>query len=491
MTAMDIPDHARTTIARRRMLAGGETVVAGVSGGPDSTALAHVLAECRRELDLVLHIAHFNHHLRPDAAEDAAAVAHLARSLGCPYHEGGDDVRASARREHRSPEDAARRLRYAFLISTARTVGADVAATGHTLDDQAETVLLRLIRGSGPHGLIGILPVRVIGGIRVIRPLIDVVHADIEAYLRERGIPWRDDPTNQDLAILRNRVRRVLLPILAGYNHDVRHALARLADLVRDEEEAAGELFKRQLNSVLSHDGRITRIWVTEFSGLPAALQRRALREAVRHVRGNVETVAFVHLDGARRMILDGRSGATAELPGGVRVRRLRKTVEVSIEPQETPPENSTSEYVLPVPGSVVAAEFAIQVVASVLDRSAPGVGDAAPEAGSPASDVGGPVEGPLAQGLVIDAGLARHGLLIRSPRPGDRFEPSGMGGRTKKVMDYLSDAGVPRHRRRYVPVLVTKTGQILWIIGMRAAHGVHPVAEGRHVRVVARRLRA
>lgn len=323
------------TIRRRGMLAGGERVVVAVSGGPDSTVLVSVLAALRDDLRLELHVAHLNHGLRPDASEDAVAVAGMAERLGYPYHGGTRDVRGAAARSGRSIEDAARDARYGFLTEVARRIGATVIATGHTRDDQAETVLMRLLRGSGPRGLAGIPPVRPHAGLRVIRPLIDAARADIAGYLARTRLAAREDPTNQDLAMLRNRVRLVLLPILEGYNSDVRRALARLAELLRDEADALDALSAPEIDAVLHETDATVHIPSAAFARLPVALQRRALREAIRRARGNGAPIAFVHIEEARLGVLSGRPGGVWETPGGVRIFRRPEAIEITVESRE------------------------------------------------------------------------------------------------------------------------------------------------------------
>ena len=463
----------RDTLLRYHMLAGGETVVVAVSGGPDSTALLHLLTALRGDFRLSLHVAHFNHLLRPEAGQDAAFVAEMSRKLGWPYHQGSGETRTYAEREHLSLEDAARRLRYEFLIGVAREAGAPVAATAHTQDDQAETVVMRLLRGSGLWGLTGIPPVRTHEGVRLIRPLIDVPHAEIEAYLRAAGIPWREDPTNQDLTILRNVIRSVFLPTLEGYNPDVRQSLARLADLLRDDAEALEQLAAPHLAGVLSDGPGAVRIAREPFSRLPVALQRRVVREAVRRAHGNLSGVEFVHVEGARHVILEGRPGATCELPGGLRVRRLSADAEVSGgESSGAVP----GEYRLDVPGSVVAAEFGVQLVATDVALDA--------------REVRLRASHPTPQEIVLDRERTGGTVVLRGPRVGERFAPWGMRGRTKKVSDYLIERRVPRHRRRFVPIVATPQGEILWIVGMRASESARVTTQTtRVVRLEARRL--
>jgi len=472
--------RVRETIRRHRMLSGGETVMAAVSGGPDSTALATVLAEVREDLHLTLHIAHFNHGLRPDAAEDALAVAALSRSLGCAYHEGAEDVRAHAARHGTSIEDAARRLRYAFLASVAHAQHAAAIATGHTRDDQAETVLIRLLRGSGLRGLTGIPPVRPHGDVRVIRPLIETPRAEIEEYLHRRGLAARDDPTNRDLSILRNRVRLVLLPILEGYNPDVRRALVRVADLLREDADTLDALAAPRLEAVLDSAPGAVRIAFEAFASLPVALQRRALLEAVRRMQGKAQPIGFVHIEEARGGLLEGRIGAVWEVPGGVRVVQGPEAIEVTAiaSGTGTPEAGVPAEYRLEVPGQVLAPEFDVQLVATEVPADAPGV---RARAGQPAADE-----------IIMDGARAGRLLIVRGPRPGDRFRPLGMRGRSKKIADYLVEARVPRTRRRWVPVLTTADGEVLWVVGLRATETARLGPRARAaVRVEARWLRA
>jgi tRNA(Ile)-lysidine synthase len=454
------------------MLDGGETVVAAVSGGADSIALARSLAEIAREIGLTLHIAHLDHRLRPDSDEDAAFVAGMSRALGFEHHQAAADPRTLAGQEGLSVEEAARRLRYEFLIRVAREVGAQAVATGHTLDDQAETVLMRLLRGSGLVGLAGIPPVRRSGEVSIIRPLIETTREDVEAYLQAVGAGWRRDSTNRDLAILRNRIRLVLLPALEGYNPDVRRTLARVAGLLRDEAEAIETIAAAQISDTLSGESGIVRIAPDRFARLPAALQRRALREAVRRVRGNLRAVRFVQIEGARHLVLEGQVGSWIPLPGGVRVTRLAAAAEVAGECAGQTP----GLYVVKVPGRVVAVDFGVQLTAEELTRD-----QFEAERHLVRRDA-----------VVLDAAQVGDELVLRGPQPGDRFAPVGMNGRTKMVGDYLRDEKIARHRRVSIPVLTTRDGTIVWIIGLRAAeHARTTPATTRAIRVVARPLRA
>ena len=467
-------DRVRETIRRHAMLTGGETVVVAVSGGPDSTALIRAMVALGREMHSSLHVAHLNHGLRGGAAEDAAFVAALSQALGLAHHAESADARSLAAREGLSLEDAGRRLRYGFLTRIAKEVGASAIATGHTLDDQAETVLLRLLRGSGLDGLAGIPPVRQSEGVRVVRPLLEVTRAEVLAYLKEIGAGWREDPTNQNRDILRNRIRLVLLPALEGYNPDVRRTLARVAGLLHDDAEALRSLAAAEIGEALSGDSGSVRVSRTAFARLPAALQRRALREAVQRVRGNLNGVRFVHIEGARQLVLAGEAGAWLPLPGGVRVTRVSGGAEVAVRT----PTRVPSAYRLPVPGDVVALDFGVHMSAETIPA------DRLPAQVSPREMA--------PNTMTMDADVITGDLVVRGPKSGDRFAPWGMGGRTKLVADYLRDEGVPRYRRALTPVLTTGDDVIVWVVGMRASDvGRITSATKRAVRIVARPLRA
>jgi tRNA(Ile)-lysidine synthase len=459
------------------MLDGGETVVIAASGGADSTALVHALADLRIDLRLRIHLAHLNHALRPDAGADAAFVSRMSAAFSFSYHESTINPRALAIEEGLSLEDAGRRLRYEFLTKLAEEIGAQVVATGHTLDDQAETVLMRLLRGSGLEGLGGIPPVRSEGGVRIIRPLIEATRVEIEAYLKARGVQWREDSTNRDPAILRNRIRHSLLPALEGYNPNVRQALARLAGLVRDDAEALGTLADAQIADTLSGGPGAVRIELVPFARLHVALQRRALRAAVQRVHGNLHSLRFVHLEQARQLALEGHAGSWLSLPGGIRVMRLDGHLEMIAGVRAV---QGPGEYRLPVPGRIVAVEFGVQLAAEEL----------AGRDGQIDSDEGSGGSGPME--ILLDGGGLGESMILRGPRRGDRFAPAGMGGKTKTVADFLSDEKVARHRRAFTPVLTTDGGEIVWIVGLRPAEAARITpATTRVVRVRARPLRA
>jgi tRNA(Ile)-lysidine synthase len=284
----------RETCRRERLISGGDRLVIGLSGGADSVTLAHLLPEVARGFGAeVVALAHLNHQLRPDADQDEAFCHTVAARLDLPLETGRADVRAEAARARTSLEDAGRTVRYAFLKDVARARGATSVAVAHTLNDQAETVLLRLCRGAGPTGLAGIYP----RAGQVIRPLLDVRRLEVEAWLAAERLAYRDDPTNRDLSIPRNRIRHELLPYLARHaGEGILAVLARQAVIAREDADYLEHVATETTASlVLERDGR-TVIPVASLLALPPALRRRVVRQALQRRAGG-RFVGFDHVD--------------------------------------------------------------------------------------------------------------------------------------------------------------------------------------------------
>jgi len=301
----------RRTILRHALCPDASRVLVGVSGGSDSVALLRALLELARTSEYgVAGVAHFNHRLRATAARDEAFCRDLAGSLGLPFLADGADVAAYAATERCSVEDAARRLRYEFLDRAAQDAGADRVAVGHTLDDQAETVLLKLMRGAGPSGLAGVYPKK--GA--VIRPLLDVSRSELRAWLASLGQAWVDDETNDDLSNPRNRVRHRVLPELdAAYGGSTRAAIARSAELAREDGHWLDELAAGRYRTLVAVGQDCLRLDVAALAAEPPALLRRVLWQAMRARAGGRE-IGLEHVELALA-VLRGYSRA-ADVPG-------------------------------------------------------------------------------------------------------------------------------------------------------------------------------
>jgi tRNA(Ile)-lysidine synthase len=300
----------RRAVERLGVPARGDTIVVALSGGPDSVALLDVLASLAPARGWRLVAAHLDHGLRPGSGEDAAFCRRLCAGLGVPLRVGAADVRARLRRERGGVEEAGRLERYAFLRAVKRQEGAAAVAVAHTRDDQAETFLLRLLRGSGSRGLASM---RERSG-DVVRPLLGVSRRQVLAHLRERGLSWLEDPTNQDLNLLRNRVRHELIPYLeARFNPRVRETLARSARLLSDEVDAAAPLAEALwMRAARLSDGEVA-LSRAALKEAPVALARAVVRRAV-ETSGGLRSLGLGHVDRVLE-IARSASGASRRLP--------------------------------------------------------------------------------------------------------------------------------------------------------------------------------
>jgi tRNA(Ile)-lysidine synthase len=428
-------------IEENGLFAPGDTVVVAVSGGADSVALLDMLASFG-ELRLNLVVAHLNHMLRgAESDADEEFVRQLAENYGVPAVVRRVDVYEVARQERRSLEDAGRTARYAFLDDVAASHGANAVALAHHSDDQAETVLLRLLRGSGGSGLCAMSP-RSAG--RYVRPLLCLNRSEIEEYLMARALSWRNDSSNRSVEFLRNRIRHELLPFLSGYNPSISDRLAATAEALAGDEEVLSALtdeafarhFVRGDNSVSLN---ITGVR-TELRGI----RIRLYRQAILLVKGDLERISFSHLKAIDRMVFSQKPNLSATLPDGLMASRCYDQISFASK-METAcllPRNIRIDGpgIYPLSGGEALS----------VDYCNPPEG--------PASNIGtmeyfDPVEAPFP-------------WMVRTFLPGDRISPFGMTGH-KKVKDLFIDLKIPQADRRLIPLLFCDD-TLLWVAGIR-----------------------
>ena len=428
-----------------QMLERGHTVLVAVSGGADSMALLHMLWQLREPLALQLCVAHLNHQMRPNATEDARFVETTARHLGIRCICDTRDVPTYQRQHKLSPEDAARQLRYAFLRATATQLGADRIAVGHTADDQAETVLLHLLRGSGLRGLCGIPPVRG----PIVRPLMHVSRADIMDYVRTHRLLFREDPSNDQRQYTRNRIRLDLLPALRQhYNPRLLQTLCRTAQLLADDEAALQTMAHQHfLAARLAATSGAMALQIAVLTSLPLALQRRVLREALTEVMGGLQGVTATHIAAIVALLRSGAGNQRLTLPQGVVVERR---YDVLLIHRQAPTAVVHVDVSLPVPGVCRVEALGVTITSDQLPRHA--------------------VAGPFPSGDVtwLDAESVGQDVRVRTRRSGDRLQPLG-SVYAKKLKAFLIDAKIPQALRDRLPLVVTSTG-IAWVAGVRPA---------------------
>jgi tRNA(Ile)-lysidine synthase len=455
----------------------GATLVVGVSGGPDSLCLLGALHALTRsgvaEAPGALVVAHLDHGLRgAEGARDAAWVAEFAARLDLRYVTETADVKRLALDEQRSLEDAARCVRYAFLRRVAYEVAAERICVGHTRDDQAETVAMHWLRGSGLAGLAGMAPLE--GAIA--RPLLDIARQDTEAYCAGRGWEPRRDLTNADPAFLRNRIRRELLPALAAYNPRITRVLTDNAALIAADDAYLEALTSAAWSAVLLEETaeRVT-LALPPLREVPGALRHRLLRRACARLTRGEHLPEARHILGFDALLARGAAGRALNLPGGVRLALSYDHIALALVADETPRERQdagempTEDVPLPIPGAVELPALGWRVRAWISDRPAglEAAEPAPPETLSPFPHAGTRADlGRAELRVYLDADLAGEPLIVRAWRPGDRFQPLGMA-QTKKLQDYFADAKVPRALRHQLP-LVAGPRHILWIGGQR-----------------------
>ncbi len=471
------------------MLNDGDRVLVAVSGGPDSVALLHFLLSMREKCNLSLSVAHLNHMLRGKSAdEDARYVEQLSKKLGLPFFSARKNVRYFIRKTRLSPEEAARKLRYEFLEKVARSQDADKVALGQTADDQAETVLLALIRGAGLAGLAGIPPVRPLGnsGIAVVRPLIETFRSEIERYLKAKGITPRLDASNLETVYLRNRIRLELLPLIgANYNPGIKSALLRLSAILREDNQYLVEKSRKLMPELLDVEperGKV-RIDLRALKCVPSALQQRLVREAINVVSGNRKPLSLAHWRRVRELAGSGRTGSYLTLPGLVAVKR--EYGNLLIMRQDLPRDEvmRSPDYEIEVPGSNYISEIGLTVTVSLLERGGASLsGGALFGTGDDAVPTAPPIKGkamppaPLVKGglrgdwgaegwrrAFFDRDRVRFPLHIRFRTAGDRFRPLGMKG-SKKLKDFFINRKVPAGERDEIPLLLGEE-KIIWVM--------------------------
>ena len=431
-----------------------EKVIAAVSGGPDSMALLTILAEIARKRGFELAVAHFNHGLRPEALRDAALVERSSKALGLPVFIGSGDVPAEARTTRKGVEETARLLRHRFLEETARAWGADKIALGHTRDDQVETILHHIIRGSGWRGLRGMSPQRGM----LVRPLLSCRRAELIDFLKRRRVRYVMDASNRDTTLLRNRIRRRLIPYLRKrFNPSIDEAIVRLA---ANLEEGWATLESDLSKLIPKRNARAgVRIPVSRLSAL-SDFQIYLFVDLLLGERfGVVQDVERSHFDAVKRLIRSSTSGKRTVLPHGVVVSREHATIHFSRGDQvrAARAELLPAEVLISGPGRYPLPSWRLSIeVARVKLALAP-----------PKS---------TAREAVVSS--IRFPLRVRARRPGDRIIPFGMKGR-KKLSDLFIDRKIPASQRESILVFEDRDG-ILWVPGVAAAERTRVPAGGR-----------
>jgi len=501
----DLVERVKDAIEHYRMWQPGQTVVVGVSGGPDSLCLLHILLKLSSVVSFKIHVGHLDHSIRGSESEaDAAFVAQIAQSWGLPISIERADVPALARHHRLALEEAARCARYTFLGRLARQINASAIAVAHHADDQAETILMHWLRGAGLAGLRGMLPVTPLAEYRLIedwaaslydqdlasghalpsrslssvispvlvRPLLDVTRDEIEAYCQQHGLHPRIDRSNLDITYFRNRLRHELLPYLETYNPNIREVLRHTAQVIAADyallqdclERAWAEIVRDETDETVSLD-------LAAWRRLPLSLQRSTLRRAIHRLRRALRNINFVHVEEALQVAQCGETGAKATLPKGLLLTVNYDELLIAPPGHRTLPDMPYiyGEEAVPVH---VPGVTSLPYCGWILDTEEVSVPAGETFAARPESR----------WEALLDAEFVGHSPRLRHRRIGDRFCPLGMKGRSKRLNEFMINEKILAAWRDLIPLLVNELDQIAWVCGWRPDERARVTVQTRRV---------
>jgi tRNA(Ile)-lysidine synthase len=432
-------DTVKKTVGKHNLLEKGDNILLAFSGGLDSTGLLAVFLELREEWLLELFLGHFNHRLRPTADEDERFVRKVAKEHDLPLYVASEDVRSFAKQNRLNLEEAGRKLRYAFLEKTAQKIGGAKIATGHTVDDQAETFFLRLMRGSGLKGLTCISPV--VEG-RIIRPLLSVERKEIADFVNKKGWDFREDESNLDRSFVRNKVRLDLIPyIQENFEPDIIRRIGKSVSIFQEEEKLLENLASHETQkAVLLQDGEV-RLDLNYLQTKPEGLARRVVRDFIQTLKGDLREISFEDVD-ALSNLEDGKS---LQLTKEFLLKREKDFVFC----QPAVPEKVTYEYEWDGSSPFFIEESGLSIKAERIKRPNSFAFDNNAKA-------------------YLDEKNIRFPMRVRSRKEGDRYRPLGAPG-NKKLKEIMRAKDIPLAEREKKPVFLSEN-KIVWVLGLPVA---------------------
>ncbi len=444
------------SIVRKAELAAGEPILLAVSGGIDSVVLLELFSRIAESFALELHVLHLDHQIRPESGKDAEFVKNLCADKAVPCYIEKADVPALSQERRVSLETAGRDVRREVLLARAKDSGCTKIVLAHHQDDQAETFMMRLLRGSGQSGLRGM-------GMHTgiwWRPLLDFSRQQIESYASENKLSWVEDASNSDTRFLRNRIRHKLLPELREYNPQINFRLTSLSQQFQLEEDYWQRQVLQIWPQVILSDADGLRLDRVEILNVHPALQMRLLREALRRVRGDLRSIETVHLEAMLGLLNSDRSQAELDLPDCWVARRYGQL------------------WLRPDSPEIKVIDLPVEV----------GVPQLLPDGRFLLAEIGGAGDDAGPDREVFDMGRLEFPLRVRSFQPGDRFRPFGMNN-SRKLKDFLIDLKLEKEERLSLPLLLNKD-EILWLVGLRRS-ALEPVVANTQETLIVRLIEA
>ncbi len=436
------------------MLGKRDKVLVAFSGGPDSSLLLLLLTELKRKYSISLCAGHINHILRgKESLADEKQAQKLCKELKVPCKIARKNVKKLKKRGE-SIEEAARRIRYEALEEIARGFGANKIALGHNINDQIETILFRIIRGTGEDGLGGIPPVRSLNpDIKIIRPLIEIGRREIEEYLKSKNIKPRVDSSNFDMKFSRNRIRHELIPYLEKYNPQIKDSLLRISQISRENSEYIGQDTRKILKCISAHLPDAIKIDLNKLLVYPKFLRNHILREAIKKFTGEPHNLNYSNLEEIEKIIDSRKANLVLYLPYGVKIIKEYGSLFIRKGKTTISPNRDSYYYVFEGQG-----EFNIPEIKKIIHIDCLSKKDKSSLKFDDSSQI------------YLDADKIKFPLILRTRKGGDRFYPFGMK-KEKKLKDFFIDEKIPLKERDRIPILVTKAGKILWIVGYRRSN--------------------
>jgi tRNA(Ile)-lysidine synthase len=445
-------EKVKNTIAQNRLINCGDRIVVALSGGPDSVCLLHALYSLTNKLNIKLYAVHINHMLRgQEADEDEAYARELCQSFGVNFNSVSRDVAGISKSSGISIEEAGREARYQEFYRYADSVGADSIAVAHNREDQAETVLMHIIRGSGLTGLVGMGYKRD----RIIRPLLDIQRYEIEEYCLKNALKPRIDSTNLQNIYSRNKIRLDIIPKISGaFGVDFAESLVRLSSLASCDndfmEHTAAEIYSE---CVKSSGKGFVHLKLAGLKGLHQALLGRVFRMALNETAGSIKGIESKHIDAMSHLAREGMTGPVIQLPRGIRATISYELLKIYIEEDDV---FADFEKTMRVPGLTKVLELDSEIIAEIFEIS-----DAFDEISNAVEKYSNIRYNSLVQFFDYDSLI--KGIYIRNRREGDMFKPFKSNG-SKKLKEYFIDLKIPRETRSKIPLIASEY-EIVWVI--------------------------